>query len=78
MTRSAFKIALEEILAAPPGSLKDSDSRETVETWSSIADVQILTSISSEFGLEPDAQLLEAETVGDLLEILDSRNAFSS
>jgi acyl carrier protein len=78
MTRSAFKIALEEILAALPGSLKDSDSRETVATWSSIADVQILTSISSEFGLEPDAQLLEAETVGELLEILDSRNAFSS
>jgi acyl carrier protein len=78
MTRSAFKFALEEILAAPPGSLKDSDSRETVATWSSIADVQILTSISSEFGLEPDAQLLEAETVGELLEILDSRSAFSS
>jgi hypothetical protein len=78
MTRSAFKIALEEILAAPLGSLKDSDSRETVATWSSIADVQILTSISSEFGLEPDAQLLEAETVGELLEILDSRDVFSS
>jgi hypothetical protein len=78
MTRSAFKIALEEILAAAPGSLKESDSRETVATWSSIADVQILTSISSEFGLEPDAPLLEAETVGELLEILDSRNAFSS
>ena len=78
MTRSAFKITLEEILAAPSGSLKDSDSRETVATWSSLADVQILTSISSEFGVEPDAQLLEAETVGELLEILDSRNVFSS
>ena len=78
MTRSAFKIALEEILEAPPGSLKDSDSRETVATWSSLADVQILTSISSEFGVEPDADLLEAETVGALLEILDSRDVFSS
>jgi hypothetical protein len=78
MTRSAFKTTLEEILAAPRGSLKDSDSRETVPTWSSIVDVQILTSISSEFGLEPDAPLLEAETIGELLEILDSRNAFSS
>lgn len=78
MTRSAFKTTLEEILTTPRGSLKDSDSRETVATWSSMADVQILTSISSEFGLEPDAQLLEAETVGDLLEILDSRNVFSS
>jgi hypothetical protein len=78
MTRSAFKIALEEILAAPPGSLKESDSRETVATWSSLADVQILTSITSEFGLDPDAQILEAETVGELLEILDRRDVFSS
>jgi acyl carrier protein len=77
MTRSAFKTALEEILQMPRGSLKESDSRETVASWSSIADVQILTTITSEFGLEPDMALLEAETVGDLLDALDTKNAFS-
>jgi acyl carrier protein len=77
MTRSAFKTALEEILQMPRGSLKESDSRETVASWSSIADVQILTSITSEFGLEPDMALLEAETVSDLLDALDTKNAFS-
>jgi acyl carrier protein len=77
MTRSAFKTALEEILQMPRGSLKESDSRETVASWSSIADVQILTTITSEFGLDPDMALLEAETVGDLLEALDTKNAFS-
>ena len=77
MTRSAFKTALEEILQMPRGSLKESDSRETVASWSSIADVQILTTITSEFGLEPDMALLEAETVSDLLEALDTKNAFS-
>jgi acyl carrier protein len=77
MTRSAFKTALEEILQMPRGSLKESDSRETVASWSSIADVQILTTITSEFGQEPDMALLEAETVGDLLDALETKNAFS-
>ena len=77
MTRSAFKTALEEILQMPRGMLQESASRETVASWSSIADVQILTTITSEFGLEPDMALLEAETVGDLLDALDTKNAFS-
>jgi acyl carrier protein len=77
MTRSAFKTALEEILQMPRGTLQESDSRETVASWSSIADVQILTTITSEFGLEPDMELLEAETVSDLLDALETKNAFS-
>jgi acyl carrier protein len=68
---------MEEILQMPRGSLKESDSRETVASWSSIADVQILTTITSEFGLEPDMALLEAETVSDLLDALETKNAFS-
>jgi acyl carrier protein len=77
MTRPAFKTVLEEILQMPRGSLQESDSRETVASWSSIADVQILTTITSEFGLEPDMALLEAETVSDLLYALETKNAFS-
>jgi len=61
----------------PRGTLQESDSRETVASWSSIADVQILTTITSEFGLEPDMALLEAETVSDLLDALETKNAFS-
>jgi acyl carrier protein len=76
MTRSAFRSALEEILDTPPGSLKESDSRDTIAAWSSIADIQILTTISSEFGLEPDAELLEVETIGELLRVLEEKGAF--
>lgn len=78
MTRSGFKTSLEEILGVPAGALGDSDSRDTIAAWSSIADVQILTSITSEFGIEPDAELLEAETVGDLLDILEGKGVFSA
>lgn len=78
MTRSGFKAALEEILQAPPGSLRDTDSRATIEAWSSLADVQILTSITSDFGVEPDVELLEAETIGALLDILEARGVLSA
>lgn len=76
MTRSGFNAVLEDILQVPHGSLAESDSRATIGTWSSLADVQILTVVSSEFGIEPDAELLEAETVGDLIRLLEQRNAF--
>ena len=78
MTRSAFRHVLEEILDVPHDSLNDSDNRDTVSNWSSVADVQILTTISSQFGVEPDAPLLEAETVGDLLDLLEQRGLMSS
>jgi acyl carrier protein len=76
MTKTAFQNALEEIFDVPRGSLQLTDSRDTVEAWTSLADVQVLTTISSEFGLEPDADLLQAETVGDLLQVLQDKGAF--
>jgi len=78
MTAYAFREALEDILGVPRGVLKDTDSRETIDTWSSIADVQILTTISSEFGIEPEPDLVQAETVGELLQALAGRNVFSA
>ena len=34
------------------------------------------STISTEFGLEPDADLLQAETVGDLMQTLQDKGAF--
>ena len=75
MTRTAFKALLEEMFRVPPGSLKESDSRETLENWSSLVDVEILTIISAELGVE--AELLEYETVGELLDLLAEQQAFT-
>lgn len=77
MTRSDFQAAIEEILEVPRGGLKDSDSRDTVEAWTSIADLQIVTFIASEFGIEPDPELLEAATFGDLVRKLDGRGVLN-
>jgi hypothetical protein len=76
MTRLDFQMAVEEILGLPSGALKDSDSRKTIESWSSLADVQIVAFVSSEGGIEPDAELMEAETFGELVRVLDAKNAF--
>lgn len=75
MTRSGFFQAMEEILGVGRNTLKDSDSRETIEGWTSLADVQIFGLIESELGVEPDAELIEAETAGDLARILEERGA---
>jgi hypothetical protein len=76
MSRLAFRRALADILGVAPACLKESDTRETVETWTSIADVQIMTMIASDLGVEPDAELLHAETIGELLTALEGRFAF--
>lgn len=76
MTRSGFLRAMEEILHVPARSLREEDSRDSIAEWTSLADVQIFTLITSEFGIEPDDGLIEAETVGDLLSALQGKGAF--
>ena len=76
MKKSAFLRAMEEILGVPSRTLREEDSRETVANWTSLADVQIFSLISKEFGMELDDEMIEAETVGDLLRVLQSKGVF--
>lgn len=77
MTKTAFKKVLEEILGVPAGSLAESDTRDTIPGWSSLTDVQILTAIWSELGVESDSGAFEFENIGELLALLDANQAFS-
>lgn len=77
MTKVAFLTTLEEILGVAPGALHTTDTRESVPGWSSLIDVTILTVIFSELGIEAEDDLLDYKSVGDLLDILERRNAFS-
>jgi hypothetical protein len=76
MTKSAFRSVLEEILSVDPGSLRDSDTRLSVKSWTSLADVQIMTVMASDLGLQEDPELLDYEMIGDLLDLLEQRGAF--
>ena len=78
MTRAAFRSMLEEILSVAPGSLQDSDTRDTVQDWSSLLDVQIMTVIGSELALDEDPELISFDSVGELLDGLERRGAFTS
>jgi acyl carrier protein len=76
MTRTSFVRALEEIFGLERLTLREDSSRDTLEEWTSLADVQIFSLIESEFGIEPSEELLSAETVGELLRILQNLRAF--
>ena len=78
MTRTAFRSMLEEILAVPSGSVKDTDTRDSVQDWSSLMDVQIMTVIGSELAIPEDPELIAFDSVGELLDELDQRGAFTS
>jgi acyl carrier protein len=67
---------MQETLGVATRSLREEDSRQTLAQWTSLADVRIFSLITSEFGIEPDDELFEAETVGDLLRVLQSRGCF--
>ena len=70
MTVSEFQTAVEEILDVPRGSIKESDSRDSIASWSSLADVKIVALLASESGIELDSELMEAETFGEMLALL--------
>jgi acyl carrier protein len=67
---------MEETIGVATRTLREEDSRSTLAQWTSLADVRIFSLITSEFGIEPNDELIEAETVGDLLRVLQSRRAF--
>ena len=76
MTRTDFVRALEEILGLERRTLREESSRETIGEWTSLADVQIFSLIEHEFGIEPNDELIGAETLADLLRVLHQQGAF--
>jgi acyl carrier protein len=76
MRRPDFMLAVEEILGIEKRTLQEEDSRETIVSWTSLADVQLFSLIHSEFGIEANEELIEAETIADLLSVLENHGAF--
>ncbi len=77
MTRLEFQNAVEDLFKVPRDSLKPSDSRDTIKTWESFVDVDLLNLINKEFGIEAESEILEQETFGGLVELLESKGAFA-
>jgi acyl carrier protein len=62
----------------PRGSLKPTDSRDTIEGWQSFVDVDLLSLIENQFGIQAESEIVEQETFGDLVQFLESKGAFGS
>jgi hypothetical protein len=76
MTRNGFRELIADFLGVSASELPDTTEKESVESWSSLVDVQIATVIQTELGAEPTAEMLEADTVGNLLNLLESAKLF--
>jgi hypothetical protein len=51
-------------------------NRDNIDVWTLMSDGQIFSLIESEFAIEPNEDLIGAETVADLLRVLQDRGAF--
>jgi acyl carrier protein len=76
MTRLEFQNAAEDMFKIPRGSLKPTDSRDTIEGWQSFVDVDLLSLIENQFGIQAESEIVEQETFGDLVQFLESKGAF--
>ena len=76
MTRNGFRELIADLLGTTAAQLPDTTEKESVESWSSLVDVQIATAIQAELGAEPTAEMLEADTVGKLLDLLEAAGHF--
>jgi acyl carrier protein len=77
MTRLEFQNAAEDLFKIPRGSLKPTDSRDTIKAWESFVDVDLINLIEKQFGIEVESEIVEQETFGDLVHLLESKGAFS-
>ena len=78
MTRIEFQNAVEDLFKVPHGSLNDSDTRDSVEGWESFIEVDLVNLIEKEFGIEAESEILEQDTFGDLVRLLESKGVFAA
>jgi acyl carrier protein len=76
MTRNGFHELIADLLGVSASQLPDITEKESVESWSSLVDVQIATAIQTELGAEPTPEMLEADTLGGLLNLLEAAGLF--
>jgi acyl carrier protein len=70
MTRTEFLLELDEILGLDPGTLKGHEKLEDLETWDSIALVNLIAVAESLSNTEITLdQVVSCATVADLLQL---------
>lgn len=71
MKREEFLALLEELIEAPKGTLKSSETLESLENWNSLAVVSFMAMADEHYGVTLGAkQIADCKTVGDLLNLV--------
>lgn len=75
MTRTEFLKELDAILELPEGSLKGTETLESLENWNSLAMVDFIALADNNNGVKLSArQIGQSETVADLLKLAKVEN----
>jgi len=77
MTKLEFQHTFEDLVKLPHGSVQLTDSRATIKAWESFVDVDLLVIIEKELNIQVEAEIMEQETFGDLVRLLESKGAFA-
>jgi acyl carrier protein len=68
MKKSEFLILLDEIVEAPPGTLRGDEILADVEGWDSLALVSFIAVVNQHFGVTPSAEKLQkCKTLPELI-----------
>ncbi len=76
MTRDKFLLEMDEILGLPAGTLQGHEKLEELETWDSIAliNLVVLAETQNNISITPD-QVVTCTTVADLLRLAGVEDA---
>lgn len=70
MNAKDFLLALDELLELDPGTLKGSETLESLDTWDSLAVISFIALVDEKLGRVIEGQrLAKAKTVADLLDV---------
>jgi acyl carrier protein len=74
MTKSDFLSLIDEIVEAPAGTIRGTETLADVEGWDSLAIVSFIAAINQSLGVTLSAEKLQkCRTVPELLRLLDGR-----
>ena len=71
MEKSEFLFLLDELLELEPGTVKGSETLDSIEGWNSLAVISFMALVDEHFGISlPPRQIAGCSTIADLMALL--------
>jgi acyl carrier protein len=76
LQKTEFLLSLDELLELEPGTVKGSETLESLEGWNSLAIISLMALMDERFGVALQPRRIAAcTTVADLVALLDDKIA---